>query len=256
MTAEDFSDPYTYPGSTVLKNLFNERDSARLSDLEYELTLYRRIELEQSPIKGPFDFNRLKETHRRLFQDIYPWAGQPRTVEIRKGDSQFHIASYIPTASEVTFNWLQGSGLLDADVDDESFVRLSADLLEKINYIHPFREGNGRTQRAFLDQVAAISGRTLSWRNISYEDHLRASITAFDEGHGDAFRSVIRRALRPPIDGLSPLDPKPYTVAEPVVERDDDRLRQALADRRRKHPELFEGEVAEHHSDAEPEREI
>jgi cell filamentation protein len=216
-TADDFVDPYTYPGSAVLRNLLDEQNASRLDAAEYELTLYRRIELDEKPIKGAFDFARLRETHRRLFQDIYAWAGKTRTVEINRGGSDFHPSPYIGTAADQTFEWLETSGLLSPEVDDESFVRLSADLLEKLNYIHPFREGNGRTQRAFMDQIAELSGRRLAWRNVSPEDHLRASVNAFRDASGDPFRSVIRQVMGPPIDGLSPLDPQVYDVSAPLV---------------------------------------
>ncbi|MFL0422589.1 MULTISPECIES: Fic family protein [Kocuria] len=58
-------------------------------------------------------------------------------------------------------------------------VEQASTLLEQVNYVHPFREGNGRTQRAYLDQIAALSGRTLSWRNIGRIENERASIRAF-----------------------------------------------------------------------------
>lgn len=189
MTGEGagFVDPYVYPGTTVLKNIPEKRNGDELTRVEYTLTWVRRIQLGNDPIQGPFGFDRLKETHRRLFQDVYEWAGQPRTVEISKGGSQFHPSPYIETAADQTFGWLGTSGLLDASVDDESFVALSADLLEKVNYIHPFRDGNGRAQRAFLDQVAELSGRRLSWRNVGREEHLRASVNAFRDGNGTTF---------------------------------------------------------------------
>lgn len=216
-TDGSFTDPYVYPGTTILRNLLNLRTQEALNRAEYELTYVRRVELDQHPIHNAFDFSRLKETHRRLFQDVYEWAGKPRTVEINKGGSQFHSSAYIDTAAGQTFAWLGQSGLLESAVDDDSFVELSADLLEKINYIHPFRDGNGRTQRAFLDQIAALSGRSLSWRNVSPEEHLRASVNSFRDGHGEAFRTIVRQAMRPPIDGLSRLDPGIYTVTETVV---------------------------------------
>lgn len=219
---ESFVDPYTYPGSPVLRNLFEEQDRGQLDAVEYQTTLYRRIELDDDPIQGPFDFARLKETHRRLFQDVYAWAGKPRTVEITKDRSRFLTPERISIAATSTFEWLAASELLSGSpatkvLDDETFVERASDLLEKLNYIHPFREGNGRTQRAFLDQVAGLSGRTLSWRNVSRDDHLRASVNAFRDGHGEAFRSVFEQILRPPIDGLSQLDPQAYSVNEPLI---------------------------------------
>lgn len=99
-----FVDPYVYPGTTVLRNLLDEREAARLEHQEYQLTLARRMELADDPIEGPFDLTRWTETHRRLFQDVYAWAGQLRTVEIGKGASRFHASSLLPEAASVTFD--------------------------------------------------------------------------------------------------------------------------------------------------------
>ena len=132
-TGDSFVDPYTYPGTPVLRNLLGEHDQYRLLASEYELTFYRRRELDEDPIEGPFDFGRLRETHRRLFQDIYAWVGQPRTVEISKGGSHFHQSAYISTAAEQTFGWLAESHLPDPGISDDLFVEQAADLLEKLN---------------------------------------------------------------------------------------------------------------------------
>ncbi len=212
---EDFVDPYVYPGSSVLKNLLDERDRNRLERQEYQLTLARRMELEVTPITGPFDLARWAETHRRLFQDVYAWAGRLRTVEISKGSSQFHASALIPAAARSTFDGLATSGLLNPAIDEPAFVVLASDLLEKMNYIHPFREGNGRTQRAFLDQVARVSGRRLAWRNVTSREHLTASIRAFNAGNGEPFRPILELIRQPPLDGLSPLDPSVYQVTRP-----------------------------------------
>ncbi|MDF2664336.1 MAG: filamentation induced by cAMP protein Fic [Microbacterium sp.] len=135
-------DPYVYPGSGVLKNLLDERDRNHLEQREYQLTLARRMELDVTPITGPFDLARWAETHRRLFQDVYAWAGRVRTVEISKGSSQFHASALIPAAAgstfdwlatSSTFDWLATSGLLDPAIDEAAFVVRASDLLEKMN---------------------------------------------------------------------------------------------------------------------------
>lgn len=227
-------DPYVYPGAKVLQNLLNERDQDRLNAAEYELTLYRRRELIENPVQGSFDLRHLREIHRRLFQDVYSWAGN-RTVDITKGASTFHPRSRIETGFSAVHEWLTRDTLLlsDPEISDTDFVEQAADLLERVNYLHPFREGNGRTQRAFLDQVAGISGRKLAWRNIGQIENERASIQAFGRVSGEPFRPLLEEALKPPLDGLSILDDELYRVSA----RDD--RSSGLDQRRRRFPELF-----------------
>lgn len=229
-------DPYTDPATGALKNKLGVGDRAHLADLEYRYTMQRRLEMDTDPIEGPFTFDRLRETHRRLFQDIFEWAGEPRTVNIAKDTSHFLSPDRFELAAMSVFGprgSLQRSGLLDPDVDDDTFVTGASNLLSDLNYIHPFREGNGRTQRAFLDQVAAVSGRQLSWRNVGQMDHHLASVRSFNDSDGAAFEPVIREVMKPPIDGLSRLASQSYVVTEPAP---DD----VLASRKRRFPELFQ----------------
>ena len=77
---------YCYPNSNVLKNKFNIRNQLKLFNIEKEFTSVRLQELQNKPIKGNFDFNHLKKIHKYIFQDVYDWAGESRTVEIGKGN--------------------------------------------------------------------------------------------------------------------------------------------------------------------------
>lgn len=113
--------------------------------------------------------------------------------------------------------WLHDGPLLsDSGVDDATFVAASAELLSRVNYLHPFREGNGRTQRAFLDQIAGLSGRILSWRNVSEDEHTRAAIDSFSTATGVPFEPIMAKIIAPPRDGLSLLDDALYQ-AEPLT---------------------------------------
>lgn len=78
------SNRYTYPDSDVLVNLADIRDAQTLHDFERGRTALRHIELDVIPIKGNFDLEHLKAIHKHLFQDVYSWAGQLRTVNIGK----------------------------------------------------------------------------------------------------------------------------------------------------------------------------
>jgi len=99
-------------------------------------------------------------------------------------------------------------------MSDEVFVEHIAELLARINDLHPFREGNGRAQRAFLDQVANKSGRTLSWRNASESENRIASIQSAKIGSGKPFEHMLARVIELPLDGLSPFDDDVYIVGD------------------------------------------
>jgi len=109
------------------------------------------MELDAAPIHGNFDLDHLRAVHRHLFQDVYDWAGEVRAVMITKGASTFHNPNRIAAAARYTFGKLHDGPLLNPAVGDEAFLAGVTDLLDDVNYIHPFREGNGRAQGAFLE---------------------------------------------------------------------------------------------------------
>jgi len=200
-------DPYVYPGTRVLKNLLGIHDAQELSNVEYDLTWMRRQQLELNPIQGDFDLQHLQAIHHHLFQDLFAWAGQLRTVVISKGSSVFYASDDFATAGAYTFNYLREASLLSpGNMSDDVYVEGMAEFISRLNYLHPFREGNGRANRAFIDQVAALSGRTMSWRNVGKDENLRASIRSVNEGTGEAFVPMLRLVIAPPLDGLSPFD--------------------------------------------------
>lgn len=215
---DGFVDPYLIPGSRVLRNLLDITNAGTLARAEYRFTLGRRQQLHTSPPVGDFDLLHLQRIHRHLFQDIFDWAGELRTVDIEKRSSAFQPVSKIETGAQFCFGVLHDGPLLrGASVSDREFVKRMSTLFEQINYMHPFREGNGRTQRAFLDQVAERAGRTLAWRNVGENDHIRASIECFDTGSGEAYEWIFAQLMMPPRDGLSLLDHALHRVSPPVT---------------------------------------
>ena len=89
-------DPYVYPGTNVLKNLRDITDATRLSKFEMDMTTRRLSELAVRSVKGQFDSRHLQAIHRYIFQDVYPWAGEFRTVNIsRAGQFPFAFAEHI-----------------------------------------------------------------------------------------------------------------------------------------------------------------
>lgn len=172
---ENFDDPYCYPGTTVLINKLGLSDADRLAGFEQEMTDLRAA--EPMPI-GPLDVTLFKKTHRHLFQDVYSWAGEFRTVRISKDASSFCFPEYIEGQMRGLFAWLKSAGSLRGR-NKADFAAGAAHLLTEINVIHPFREGNGRTQRAFLALLATKAGHPLDLTRLAPDAFLKAMIAGF-----------------------------------------------------------------------------
>lgn len=177
-------DPYTYPDCDVLRNLLGIKDQAQLDTLESSFAAIRAAELEVDPIAGTFDLNHLQETHRRLFGDVYEWAGELRQVDISKGDTRFANAGYLESAGQHLLRQLAKENHLRGLSPDDLSDRLG-DYLGEINVLHPFREGNGRTQREFIGQLARENGYRINWESVSQSEMVDASIEAY---HGSSER--------------------------------------------------------------------
>lgn len=171
-----------YPGTDVLVNLLDERDPERLSRIERIFTAARIADLLKKPVRGNFDLEHLKRIHRCIFQDVYPWAGEIRTVDISKG-FRFCHAAYIEKEARRLFSRLQER--IEKGVRDTGeAVELAAHALSEINAIHPFRDGNGRAQREFVREMLLKLGFTVEYSRADPSLMLKASIASFmgDEG--------------------------------------------------------------------------
>jgi cell filamentation protein len=128
--------------------------------------------------EGNFDLVNLQAIHRHLFQDIYDWAGELRTVEISKGGHQFQFRQYIRTGMADVHRRLVQTKFLRR-LSRHDFAQQVAVIIGDVNYIHPFREGNGRTQAQYLNQLAEQAGHDLDltrldpvgWMNASKASH-------------------------------------------------------------------------------------
>lgn len=151
---------YCYPNTKVLKNKLNIKDFNVLNKCERKLVSLRIVEMLEQPIKGNFDFAHLKNIHRLLFQDVYEWAGDIRTCTISKMDL-FCLPEYINNYANNIFEKLKmKSYFINYNYNEKivSLVKLFAD----INALHPFREGNGRVQREFIEELSKINGVDLN----------------------------------------------------------------------------------------------
>jgi cell filamentation protein len=184
-------DPYVYadaPG--VLKNKFGIKNAKRLEKAERRRVMQR---LEEGLPKGNFDLDHLCAIHRHLFQDVYEWAGEIRTVEIARGKHQFMFGSYIVTGMQDVHNRLRTKNFLK-DLDAAAFAREAAQIIGDLNYVHPFREGNGRAQVQYLKQLAANAGHPIDLSRLKKAQWIEASKAAHDANY-DLMRIAIESAL-------------------------------------------------------------
>jgi cell filamentation protein len=172
---------YADPATGVLRNKLGLATAVGLEAAEREITHAALILLREAPVRRGYDLPHLREIHRRIFGDIYDWAGQVRTVAIAKG-SPFCLPQYIESAAVEIFCQLHRENLLRNHAREEFLDRLTY-YLGEVNALHPFREGNGRAQRAFFEQLASDAGFTLSWLRLDADRNIAASVAIM---HGDA----------------------------------------------------------------------
>ncbi len=186
-------DPYTDPVSGVLYNKLG-LGAAGLEAAEREITHAALILLEESPVSPGYDLPHLREIHRRIFCDIYRWAGQIRTVTIAKGGAMFCLPQYIDSSAAVIFSELHNEDCLRG-LRRAAFVGRLAYYLGEVNALQPFREGNGRAQRAFFGQLARTAGFTLAWQHLDPGRNVEAS-AAIMRGDPEPMREMLDALVR------------------------------------------------------------
>lgn len=157
------------PGGTVLRNLYGERDGAALAHREYRDTQRREREIASGRVDVPrtYDAAHLRAIHGHLFQDVYGWAGEYRSVNTSKGGSTFAAVEHIDMHLGLAATLLHGRDW--TVMDREDFAIYGAITYSFINQAHPFREGNGRAAKLFMQQVAERSGVFLDYARVSPE---------------------------------------------------------------------------------------
>ena len=190
-----FDRVYCYPNSRVLINKLGITDADELFEMEKRLTLLRLQELQENPIKGDFDFSHLKAIHQYIFQDIYKWAGQERTVEIGKGNLFCTTACIHSYARAVFDRYFQQCYSARNNFDE--YILVLANNYGDLNALHPFREGNGRAQREFARLVCLECGYDFNLSGTTHKEMLAASVLSFDKGDSSAFVKIFSSAVTP-----------------------------------------------------------
>lgn len=199
---------YFYPGTTVLSNKLGIRDARQLAEAEALLSAARM----RQKLDVPLNADGLKAIHRHIFQDVYAWAGEFRAVDmIKLGEDGRASVSFAPGARIAPIEIPRFFGELQSDIangsfdglDARTFAYRAAVYVADLNHIHPFPEGNGRTQRIFLALLAGRAGYRLIDKRLSREAWLAAAIDSFVQdarrkGHFGAHRlmtDLIAKAL-------------------------------------------------------------
>jgi cell filamentation protein len=187
-----FDDPYCYKGTETLKNKLGLRDPATLESFELEMTTLRA---KEALPPGDFDPAHYRRVHRHLFQDVYPWAGKYRTVWTSKGGNSFCYPANIASSMDNVFALLAESGAFATD-RRKHFISEIAQFLGELNAIHPFREGNGRSQLSFIALIGARTGFRFEFARIERDRFMPAMIASY-AGDSKPLIRELSNLLRP-----------------------------------------------------------
>jgi len=187
-------DPYTNPGTTLLRNLAGIHDPKELEVFEASASFRRLLELQGDPLRGHFDSEHLKQIHRYIFQDVYDWAGHYRTVNISKPEGVwFARPEYIEPSLRRIFEELAAEQRLRG-LGKKRFVARCAYYLGEINAVHPFREGNGRAQREFVRELALETGYAINWVGVTQAEMGAASLRSFQKVDYSGLEQILLKA--------------------------------------------------------------
>lgn len=182
-----------YPGTAVLVNKFDIRDEKKLNEVESVLSSVRYAEWLNAPKADSFDFEHYKAIHRFLFSDLYDWAGQVRTVNISKKGTPFIPAESIESQAALIFKRLRDCNYFK-NLPHDAFIKEITDFYCVTNALHPFREGNGRTQRVFLTQLIRNAGRDISFADLDTDLLMIATIQAA-QGVTDLLKQIFSESI-------------------------------------------------------------
>lgn len=183
-----------YEGTTCLINKLDIRDEQKLSRIEADITFAKAAILETLTPEKPLDFEFYKHIHKFLFEDLYDWAGKLRTVNISKKGTQF---CPVDELEELCFNCFCRLEKLNyfKDLSKEKFIEEIVDFYCTTNMLHPFREGNGRTQRIFISKLIKYNGYEFDFSNINIDALMSATIKA-SNGVTDFLLEIFKKEIK------------------------------------------------------------
>ncbi|WP_305782717.1 Fic/DOC family protein [Symbioplanes lichenis] len=188
-------DPYV-DRHGVLVNKLGITSASVLSQAEADLSLVALLRLSVHPLPGRYDLDHLRQFHRQIFGVVYPWAGELRTVDLaRTENDRFCRWTFLESYAAGVFGELAAERLLTG-LPRSNFVARLAHFYGEINALHPFREGNGRTQRAFLGQLAREAGWRIAWSALDATENDQASAASL-RGDEEPLLALLDDLVRP-----------------------------------------------------------
>lgn len=191
-------DPYYDERVGDLRNLLGAKTTDELRALEADIVYANQIAITTDDITRTNDLDELRKIHKFLFGDIYDWAGQTRVVDIAKdsGKAEFFLpVSRIAGAADFVFKELAQNNFLK-NLPLDIFVEKLTYFYDQLNYIHPFREGNGRTQRIFWSRVAADAGYEILWEDVQGSENDEACRRAAEESDLSLLKAMFKRIIK------------------------------------------------------------
>ena len=166
-----------YPGTSVLINRLGLREQPLLDQAEELAVSVQSARIYESAGDDRFTFAYYRALHHALFTALYDWAGELRTINISKKGTAFCPAQELSDVGEALF-----ARLVDADefvgLGRGRFIRAVAEFYHDLNMLHPFREGNGRTQRLFFTLLIERAGYHIDFSAQDTDELMLATIYA------------------------------------------------------------------------------
>ncbi|MDV8002195.1 Fic/DOC family protein [Rhodococcus sp. IEGM 1408] len=186
-------DPYTDP-SGALRNRLGITDPHILAEHERDLAFFRVVELERTPIEGRFDFAHLRAIHRHILQDVYDWAGELRTTDTGAFGIPHARPQFLREELDRVFH--QIATRPPSTTDSDAATDTIAAHWSELTLVHPFRDGNSRSQRVFFDQMFRHAGWAVNWAGVdAAAAHAARHMSLY--GRPDYLADQLRHAVYP-----------------------------------------------------------
>jgi cell filamentation protein len=189
----DAANDNCYPNTTVLINKLGLKTQEALDEAEKIAVSLHSVEIEQNSSGEPLDFAYYCTLHKRLFEDLYDWAGELRTINLSKKGTHFYPTNELKSLGTAMFQRLQAAHEF-CGLPHTAFVSEITEFYNDVNLLHPFREGNGRTQRLFFTLLIRRAGYCIQFADCDTDALMMATIYAA-QGISDYLLNFFDKAI-------------------------------------------------------------